>query len=483
MKIQRVSILTISFWLLFLSFGISQKNIKESLRHFLADSSFKNAGIGVKLIQLNNGQIIASHHENQLFTPASVMKLFSTAFALEILGPDYQAKTMFYIDGEIKDSVLHGNIWVKGGGDPSIGSRFLDKKNSAFQNFLKELKTNGIHTVLGNIIADASDFGYHGVPDDWSWVDMGNYYGAGPSGLTIMDNMMSFHFKTGDSPGEPTEIISIQPEMKDLIIHNHVMSSNKRGDNAYIYGSPFSNYRFVTGELPVNKNDFIVKGSIPDPEYQFGKELKTFLSHHHILVQGEVKTIRQHPNIEKDYASKKLIYLHRGTPLSEIIKTTNHKSNNLFAEHLICLVAYEKTGKGTTENGIKLMTEFWSKHLDQHFYFTDGSGLSRSNAVSADNLTDLLLFMSQSKNKDIFFESLPITGKTGTLKYMCKNQTCFGRVHAKSGSMKRIRSYSGYIHTISGNKYAFAIIVNNASCSSSQVRKKIEGFLNEISKQ
>ena len=122
-------------------------------------------------------------------------------------------------------------------------------------------------------MADASAFGYNGVPDGWNWVDLGNYYGAGPSGLSIYDNLVRYRFSVPSSSGQLVRVKSIEPKVPGLQFHNYILSSTRKGDNAYLYGAPYSLDRFGSGTLPLGSSNFLVKGSLPDPEMQFAHEL------------------------------------------------------------------------------------------------------------------------------------------------------------------------------------------------------------------
>jgi D-alanyl-D-alanine carboxypeptidase/D-alanyl-D-alanine-endopeptidase (penicillin-binding protein 4) len=157
------------------------------------------------------------------------------------------------------------------------------------------------------------------------------------------------------------------------------------------------------------------------------------------------------------------------------------KSVNLFAEGLICLIGYQKTGFGSTEEGLKQVEKYWSTKMNlAGLFLKDGSGLSRSNGISADHFCALLKAMNVSKNAALFKATLPVAGKSGTLSNLCKNQLGEGRIIAKSGSMSRIKSFAGYIDSKSGKKIAFSITVNNYSCSSSVLTVQIEKLLNAL---
>ena len=161
----------------------------------------------------------------------------------------------------------------------------------------------------------------------------------------------------------------------------------------------------------------------------------------------------------------------------------NYKSINLFAEHLVCLIAYEKGLVGSVNNGIEYISNYWESKIDtKGLYLTDGSGLSRSNGISSAHLTDLLQYMhNKSKYSKEFYVSLPVAGESGTLRSLCKNEKGHGKIHAKSGTMNRIKSYAGYIESSTGKHFTFAVIVNNFEGSVSSVKKKMEVLFNGLS--
>lgn len=468
---------------------LGQSNTKEVFQNFLKDPMLENASVAFIAKDLSTGEVILEHNANVALPTASTAKLFSTSTALEILGPDYRAKTRLYTDGTISpDGTLNGNLWIRGGGDPSLGSTYFND-DSHRSDFLKAwcdtLKSKGIKKITGAIIADASEFGYMGAPDSWTWSDMGNYYGSGPSGLTIYDNRIELDFRTSNYIGGKSTIKSISPEVPGLLIRNEVTSAKSSSDNAYVYGSPFSLDRFVTGTLPAGRSSFIVKGSMPDPEYQFAHELNKTLVDQGIFTSGEIKTVRlmTATGEKPSYTNFTLIYTHSGEKLIDIINWTNMKSVNLFAEHLLCLVGYEKSGIGTTSNGIQALRKYWSDKIDiSSLELRDGSGLSRTNGITPNNYADLLTAMSKSKYKSEFYQSLPVSGESGTLKSLNKGEAASGRVHAKSGTMNRIKSYAGYIETSSGKTIVFAIIANNYSCSATGIKNRMEPIFNSLSK-
>ena len=485
MKITSILLITL-YLLINVAFG--QNSIQSAIDRFSNDEVLKYGSVSISVIDLSTGQVVADKNKDITNPTASTAKLFSTATAIEILGPSYQPKTFIYYDGFIDTiGTLKGNVWIIGGGDPTLGSKYFTNsttKNDFLYTWMSALKKAGIKTIEGAIIGDASKFGYNGAPDGWNWSDLGNYYGAGPSGLTVYDNLVEYHFSTSSTSGKPTQLVKTNPEIPELQFHNYVTSSTKSGDNSYIYGAPYSLDRFGTGTLPVNQKDFIVKGSIPDPEFQLTQEFYKLLIENNISVNEGPKAARQTEIKTPELSKLKLILEYKGSKLIDIINETNHHSINLFAEHMLTMIAFEKTGLGSIENGISTLENYWETKINVNgMHINDGSGLSRTNAISAQNYVALLEYMSKSKNSNEFKKSLPIAGVSGTLRSVCNGQSAENRMYAKSGTMSRIKSYAGYIDGKSGKKYAFAIIANNYSCSATAIRQKMELVFNAIANQ
>lgn len=473
--------------ILWAKLGFTQLAVNETIKNLREDPVLRHATISFCAMDLESGQIIAENLSNASIPTASTTKLFATASALEILGPNFTPSTRVYATQKINASgTIAGDLWIRGGGDVSLGSRYYNETGKEADFLVKwadTLYSMGVRTIEGKIIGDASEFGYQGVPDGWGWSDIGNYYGSGPSGLPIFDNMLRYYFKINGTLGAKAELLRTFPEVEGLHFDSYIVGSKQSGDHSYIFGGPFSTYRFGNGHLPINSNAFMVKGSLPDPELQFAVALKKALVERGIKVLGVAQGARS-SDIEvawKRYATMHLLYSHTGQTLQSVAFWTNQKSVNLFAEQLICWVGYHANGHGDTENGLNHIEKFWKgKFPTEGLFLTDGSGLSRSNGISAKHFCDLLRYMYQSKNSQAFLETLPIAGVSGTLKEVCQNQAAHGKIYAKSGTMKRIKSYAGYAFGSNGKKRAFAITINNYTTSNEQVLRRIEKVMNAL---
>ncbi len=458
--------------------------INTAIKTLKYDKDFKNAEISFFVQDVNTGKIISSLNPDLSIAPASTQKLITTATAIEILGNTYKFKTRLEYTGKIDKNtgILEGNIIIKGGGDPTLGSKYFSQTeiSKLLENWARAIYKAGIKYVNGKIIADASFYDYQTVPPKWTWEDMGNYFGAGPNGLTIHDNLYSLFFNTSSVKGGETKIVKIEPDIAGLNITNNVKSDAIHSDLSYIFGAPYTYERIIEGRLPLNKKNYEVKGSLPDPALFAAQSLKKVLKKNGIT-SGKATTFRINPDLKKtDTLQHKLLYTNYSPELKEIIKCTNFKSINLFAEHLYKQAQLKLAGFDKKKTDKDFIKHFWQKkgmNTGGMFIF-DGSGLTRYNGITAKQLVFILRYMkTKSKYADDFYTSIALIGKEGTVKNLCKNTSAVNNMRAKSGSLRNVRTYAGYVTSKSGKLLAFAIITNNFNCSSSVARKKIEKVL------
>ena len=455
-------------------------SIDVAISALAKDFSLKNASISFVVKDLDSSVIISEYNPNLSLPSASTMKVVTTAAALDILGSYLKFETKIMYDGYIdSNNVLQGNIYIKGGGDPTLGSKYFKEKYGLFlSSWVGQIGKLGIDSIAGGVIGDASLFSDEYVASTWSWGDIGNYYGAGVSGLTIYDNTVEFQFSSGPSAHDSTFVDCFYPYTPDLIIDNKVKASDTKKDLAYIYGGPNNPTRTVTGTIPKGQVGYMVKGSTHEPAYVTAFELESALWEYGISVGGNATTIRRMKSSGNYFESeRKAIFITKSPTVGQIVYWTNLISNNLYAEHLLKHIGVKKYGDGSVFSSTLAVTKYWSsKGIDMTgFYMNDGSGLSRSNAITASQLVEILAYMKlKSKYSKSFLSSLPVAGKTGTLRSIGKKTKIAGNLKAKSGTMTRIKSYAGYVKSASGRNLAFAIVINNHNCTSFQIKKKLE---------
>lgn len=482
--------LFIAFHFGFTLVSIAQNHkTQTAIDQFASSPKMKSASITFMAFDLTENKLIASYDPDRVLIPASAIKLWSTAGALDILGSNYAAKTEVYYTGKInEEGILQGDIIIKGFGDATAGSKYFGNRETMrnfFNDWVSFFPANGIKVIVGDVIADASSLGYFGVPEGWTWSDMGNYYGAFPSGLTIFDNMLELYFNTSAQKLGATTITRTNPAIPEFEIKNYVTSDAIQSDNAYVFAAPYASTAFVNGTLPLNRQNFIVKAAIQNPEDLFAQEFLQAIRKSGVQVKGKhssrkiLQDTKDLDQLERLEAKKTLLFTHYGYGLTEIIKVVNQESVNLFAEHLIHWIALEKDGGiAYHKKGMEILNVHWKSKFDiESARITDGSGLSRSNSVSARHFIELLKYMKDN----VYFEnSLAVTGQIGTLKNLCNGLACSGKIKAKSGTINSVKAYAGYAYPKNGNKIAFAFIVNNHQCTSSELKTMMESVLNSI---
>ena len=451
-----------------------QTKPQKMLADILNKEEYKQASVGVLVVDPASGEELLSHQPNQLLIPASTLKLITTATALRILGPDYRFITEIGYTGLLNEKgILHGNIVVKGGADPALGSEYFQ---THYHEFLKKwaqaLKSSGIKRVEGNLTLDGSVYDNEKVPATWIWEDIGNYYGAGANAFTVYDNIFRITFQSPLTPGKPTKIINYYPKIEDIKMQNEVLSSEENADNAYVFGSPLDKVRVIRGTIPAGRKAFTIKASMQQPEEILAADFRNILAKEGVFISGET-TYKK--GKDEDY---QVVFLQESPRLADITKVLNHESVNLFAEHFLKQLSVEEDGVGNRENSIELVKEYWKSfglNSDQIF-MEDGSGLSHFNAVSPRFFTQLLTVMD---GDEAFVQSLPRAGD-GTLYQFSKEHFPGSTLEAKSGSMTRVRCYSGYLTTNSGRRLVFSIMFNHFSGSHSALIKEIDKLLFEI---
>lgn len=457
-------------------------NVQNYAEKIMEYSMLKHSAFSFYVKDIKSGELVADYNGEMSLTSASTMKLVTTATACQILGRGYNFETKLMYSGEIDSfGTLHGDLYIIGGGDPTLGSKYYNEEGHE-RDFLVQwadsIYNYGICKIDGRVIADGSLYHYQGVPSGWVWGDIGNYYGAGPAGLTIFDNMCRLHFETGSNHGDSTVLHCVTPYIPGISIRNYVTAANSSSDNAYVYGAPYSNDWFVRGSIPKGEEDFQVKASIPDPEYIAAIELDYALEERGIDVTYAPTTVRS-LSVEKEFKrpDTKEVLTHYSPSLASIMDITNKYSVNLFAEHILCQISVSRAGYGSTYNGAAICENYWEGKIGKGLFMTDGSGLSRSNAVSAKFLVKMLAYMNKTSSGDGFRSSLAVAGKSGTMSYLCRGTSASGKVCGKSGTMTRVKSYAGYVDTDSGKTLAYAMIINNHMCSNRQITKYFQQMM------
>ena len=454
---------------------ISAQNLKIQayLKRMDSSEAFKQASWGFCLLSGKDGKTLAKFQAVKSLIPASTEKVLTTSTAIALLGDTFRFKTSILADGEIStEGILNGNIIIKGGGNPVLGSQKGSNQSmeAIITAFAQKIKSAGIKEIKGSLLADVSYFEYEPVPAFWTWYDIGNYYAPHINALNIGENQYELWFKPGKKEGDSTSFIRTIPSIKGLKLTNHTTTAIGGGDQTYIPGPPRSMEKHIYGNLPAGEN-FKVKGAIPQPEIFFLNLLKDELIKQGIKVGEANSSFITHPS--------SLIYTHYSAPLSEICKYANHTSNNLVAECLVRTLGAEKGKNGSTDAGMEVIQAFVKARMKNTtgLKLVDGSGLSKYNLATPSQFATYLFQISKEKWYIKFQATLPKSGVGGTLEKFCDGTKAEGKVIAKSGSMERIKCFAGYVKDKNGTLNPFTIMVNNQSVSNREIVQWIEGLM------
>lgn len=427
----------------------------------LSHQVFEGASISYKVINLANNEILKEYNSNILLAPASTQKIITTSIALDELGSNFKFYSNLILDGNINEGVLVGNLIFKPNSNPALCNErwgnSLKSLTDEINGFLNEHK---IQKIEGKFIILDSLKNCQTLPRTWIYEDIGNYFGANPSGTMINENKLELFFYS-QAIGTKTDIISTNPST-NLTIDNQVVAHSSSSDLAYAFGSPGSSNIKVTGGIPSNRKNFKVTAALPNPIEVLKEYLEKKLS---AFGFDSIEVVEDY---NYSNSAKLLVKKIHQIDIKDVVYETNQKSVNILAEVLKQNV--EKNG-----DLISVFQKYYPNEVKPVFF--DGSGLSRFNAVSTNNLIDVLI---KQKGNNSFVESLSVGGVSGTLKNMFAKSECSGKVIAKSGYMEGVRSYAGYINTKTNKKLGFAIIVNNYSGDKMIVKSELKKWIEDL---
>jgi len=463
------------FQVLLIVNSYSQNLISTTLSKFLKSNELRNSFVSLKL-QDQSGKVLLSHNSEKLLVPASLQKLFTTSYVLNHLSKDFVYNTYILTSGivDTNSKILNGNLIIITSGDPSLESRFFPSKS-----FINELKSKLLELNIKSITGKIKiypDFDTYQVNNQWLWSDLGNYYGSGYSLHSFKDNYVEVSFNSGNEIGSVTKIVKIDPLVDSFFLENYVMVGKSNRDLSYAFGAPMQNQRTLTGTIPRNKKNYVVKISMHDPKIFLKQAVENACNELGILTSN--LSLKSNRNLHLD-----TLLVYTSPSLIDLVKCVNFKSNNNYAEHLLIKSVSLNHNDIDINQAPAYLQLFWEDRLGlKEMIFKDGCGLSRLNLCSANAFNDLLLYELERKISDgeeSFFKSLPISGKSGTLKYFGDESVFEEEFFGKSGSMGGVRCYSGYLRKNS-KYYPFTIMVNNFTSNDYLVRKKIEELVANI---
>lgn len=449
--------------------------IEEILSPMASERVFRDATVAVQVVDVLTGEVVFAHDSDRKLNPASTMKVLTAATALKTLGPSYRFTTDLFVDGTVDGAgVLQGNLYVKGGGDPTLVVEKLWK-------LVLDLKLEGIERIAGDVVYDESYFGTdHHLPgwDKEEDLERGPSYFPELSALSLNFNTIAIVVAPGREVGEAARIRLETPASAYVTLVNEVTTSSsgswRRLDIKREITDPTITFT-LEGSIPAGSEVRKYYRTVAEPTSHFMAAFEEMLASQDVVVTGKHKR-----GTTPEGAT--LLVRQQSTSLAAILMDMNKFSNNFIAEQVLRAMAAEVKGApGTTAAGVEVIHDYLVDLgiPDGSFTLVNGSGLSRDSFLTPEQLTTVLVDMAKDPRVGHEFTgSLAISGRDGTLFNRLTEAP--GRLRGKTGTIDGVHCLTGYVEGTGGRLFAFAFLVNDVRGGISKVKSLQDRFLAEI---
>jgi D-alanyl-D-alanine carboxypeptidase/D-alanyl-D-alanine-endopeptidase (penicillin-binding protein 4) len=468
---------------------------------------------GIEVVSSATGETLYSQNADKLFTPASNTKLFTTAAALALIGPDYKFRTTVETTGTLdRYGRLNGDLVLVGHGDPNLSGRELpydlktqrnDDPIQALEALADTLVQKGVKFIDGDIVADDSYFAFERYGEGWSQDDLVWSDGAPVSALTINDNVVFVNILPADRPGEKA-FVSIKPFADYYHLDNRIITTPAgTGRKFFVNREPGSMVLTLWGNMPVDDAGTNEALAIEDPAEFAAMLFRQLLEKRGIIIYGHQRTRHTDLSSLSTFSVTTIAPSHGGSdgqsdplktnqpitlasyeskPLLQDIRVINKVSQNLHAEILLRLLGRERGNAGTIEGGQEVLQGFLTQAgiSNDQYVFYDGSGLSRQNLVTPHAIVQLLRYCSTQPWGANYKATLPIAGIDGSLSDRFSSPRLQNRITAKTGSLGGVKALSGYATTDSGQAVIFSVLSNNFNIPAKRVTDAIDQLVQAI---
>ncbi len=442
----------------------------KTVETILGNSCLRKQNFGIKIHSLERNQTLYSVNSHRLFAPASNVKLLTTAMALKRLRPDYRFKTGLYATTPVGGETLRGDIFIKGFGDPNLVSEQM-------WLLVKELKNIPLRKVHGDIIADASFFDNNLRVKTWKKGGV-EAYNAPLGALSFNFNTVTVHINPGEKPGD-RPVVVVDPNIEFIRVDNRARTVSKSKRSRLIVNRidrGGHNEITISGVVSVNHARETYYLNITRPAYYAASVFKEYLRQEGVEVTGKVRV-----GFVPEGAYE--VLSHSSMPLSLILRGLNKFSNNFVAEQILKTIGADIYGPpGTTLNGLRAMDEYMQslKYKPEGFSILDGSGLSRQNRLSPDQIVSVI----QDMYADLgvypeFISALGVMGRDGNVLKRMNGHNSAERARVKTGTLNSVSALSGYFQSADGERFAFSILMNDLKCSNGQAKRLQDRIVRE----
>jgi D-alanyl-D-alanine carboxypeptidase/D-alanyl-D-alanine-endopeptidase (penicillin-binding protein 4) len=418
----------------------------------------------VNVRSLDSGQSLFQLDAGKLMMPASNLKILTLATAAETLGWDYRYTTTLEATGPVEGGVLHGDLIVRGSGDPTINSR-SDRAAAVLQEWVAALTSAGIEKVDGRLIGNDQAFDDEGIGAGWAWDYLQYGYAAPAGALEYNEDVAALTVIPGAAVGAPPST-SISAGSGLTLVNR--ASTGAAGSELTIdfrrrLDRPVLE---VTGMIPLGASPIQRSVAVVNPTVFFVQSLKDALAAHGVTVLGPVA---DYDDVAPELAASsplppRVVASTQSPPLREIAAVMMKVSQNLYADTLLKTIGAARGGLGTVAGGLQVERELlgaWGVP-DDAYVLLDGSGLSRYNYVTASAITTVLEHMYRDpRHREPFMSTLPIAGRDGTASARMRGTRAENNALAKTGSLSNVRTLSGFVRTRDGEMLVFSVLAND----------------------
>ncbi len=430
------------------------------LDRILGDPRLDDAQVGLEVRDATTGDVLYEHNAAERLLPASNGKLLTSTAAMGVLGPDHRFSTSVQASGAISGQTLAGNLYLKGTGDPTMLGPDYDQ-------LAAQIADSGVRVVRGALVADDTYFDDVRLAPFWAWDDEPYYYDAQISALTVAPNTdydagtVIVHVAPGAKAGDPAEVTVVPANHYVHLVGTATTSASGSDDTADAVRRHGNNRIDVSGSIPADSTGDDIWATVDDPTALVASLFRDALLRHGVLVLGAT-----------DYgptpATARTLASHESMTLAQLLTPFLKLSNNMHAEHLIKTMGEQVSGQGSWDAGTAAMladVKTLGVNTDD-VRMVDGSGLSRADLISPQQITNLLIAARQQPWFTTWYNALPIAGNPdrmvgGTLRNRMANTPAANNMHAKTGSMTAVSALSGYVSDGAGDPLVFSMISNN----------------------
>lgn len=449
----------------------SGADLKPYLDSLLSSGPLHGASVSVMVRDLNTDSVWYAKDADRLLIPASLMKLYVSAAALDLLGPDYRFETRVSMSGRLTEKgLLRGFVCVEAGGDPVIDMKPVDSLNATvFETWVDTLKLWGVRSIRGGLFLFVKPFELEPVQEGWEVGDAGEGFAPAIDGFGFHSNVCRAMVGPGHEIGAPA-VIEIDPPWAPVDIVSNIKTVSGGGECWIDYRIQFGRKTVdFQGTMPLAAAPEYLWIPVQSPAEYFGTALWKALEEDGVDIQGELIVDRMSPPAK--VGSKSFTYV--SPPLVEILKIVNKDSDNFTSEHMLRALGVKAYGEGETQAGLKALEDFLrSRGIDEsRVLVVDGCGLSRRNLTNAEAVVRLLSVMHTDTLFNEFASTLAVAGQDGTLAHRLQNGTAPGTVQAKTGTMTHVSAVAGYAMGPRGETLAFAVLCNNFTASLRRIHK------------